>query len=349
LIPLDVPEKRMTHDRGIRSTSMANLDRRHIARKQVVPFLIAGALLVVAYPQGVRAAGTDQPACAGNCDGQDGVTTSDLVTMLGAALGTTDVSACPAGDVAVPSGVITVDEIVTGIGFALTSCPGASTPSSTATATQTVEATTPPGIATATPTQTVPAGSPLPTASPTGTVAPSPTFTVTPNTTTTPTPSASQTATPTPTGTAGGLTVCHTPSLAIPDYPGDGVFDQITIAQDVPITKVRIQVHITHSWVGDLEVDLVHSYDDVLQAAILLYPPGDCGGSNVDCVLDDAAEAYADDQCTDGTPAISGTLRPTEPLATFEGQSSSGTWQLYVYDLLEEDVGTFDSWCIEIE
>jgi YVTN family beta-propeller protein len=60
--------------------------------------------------------------CAGDCDGSQEVTASELFTMVNVALGTRALSACTAGDVD-GSGRITVNEIVMALNRALTHCP----------------------------------------------------------------------------------------------------------------------------------------------------------------------------------------------------------------------------------
>jgi hypothetical protein len=58
---------------------------------------------------------------------------NDLLTMISIALGNTSIEACMAGDTNHDS-KITVDEIVTGVGYAVNGCPAAPIPTPTATA-----------------------------------------------------------------------------------------------------------------------------------------------------------------------------------------------------------------------
>jgi hypothetical protein len=209
------------------------------------------------------------------------------------------------------------------------------------------------------------------TASPTH--SPSSTRTVSPGVTATPPPTPTATATPSRTPTAPA-TLSRTPTatatrsasptsaarlycdtlgspLPIPDDDENGTVDQITIGDDRSISGLRVHVQIDHTWVGDLVVMLAHV--DTLTAATLMQRPGEgdfgCDGDNVDCVFDDAAEAFADDQCADPPPAIAGRVRPSEPLSVFRGESSAGDWILIVSDRASEDRGTLVHWCLEVQ
>jgi hypothetical protein len=50
------------------------------------------------------------------------VTVNELIAMVNIALGNAQLSTCPVGD-ADGSGDITVNEIITAVGYALSSCP----------------------------------------------------------------------------------------------------------------------------------------------------------------------------------------------------------------------------------
>lgn len=64
--------------------------------------------------------------CPGDCDGHGGVVVSELVTLVGVALGLQPIGLCTAGDVD-RNGVVTVDEILAAIRSALNGCGSATT------------------------------------------------------------------------------------------------------------------------------------------------------------------------------------------------------------------------------
>jgi subtilase family serine protease len=60
--------------------------------------------------------------CVGDCSGSGDVTVEELVTMVNIALGTGELSSCPAGD-RNDDGSVTIDEIVIAVNNALSGCP----------------------------------------------------------------------------------------------------------------------------------------------------------------------------------------------------------------------------------
>ena len=94
------------------------------------------------------------PTCAGDCDGNQQVTISELIRGLGITLGRNPIAACPAFDVD-GNGGLGIDELIAAVDAALSGCPPAPTPSETQT----------PGGPTETPTGT-PSLTPTPRATP---------------------------------------------------------------------------------------------------------------------------------------------------------------------------------------
>jgi hypothetical protein len=60
-------------------------------------------------------------ACAGDCNGDGEVTVDELILLVNIALGTSNVTACPAGDTG-QDGEITIDEILVAVNRALLGC-----------------------------------------------------------------------------------------------------------------------------------------------------------------------------------------------------------------------------------
>jgi hypothetical protein len=167
------------------------------------------------------------------------------------------------------------------------------------------------------------------------------------------TPTRTVSGTPaTPPRTPGEHVYCDTLTspLAIPDGNESGISDQITIADNVPITALSVQVQINHTWVGDLAVTLAHV--NTLTLTTLIFRPGGlpygCSGDNIACTFDDTAATHADNQCADPPPAIAGTVAPTDRLSVFNGESSAGKWMLFVSDHGAGDTGSLVHWCVEV-
>jgi subtilisin family serine protease len=108
--------------------------------------------------------------------------------------------------------------------------------------------------------------------------------------------------------------------LEIPDV-GTPVVSAITIAEQGTINELRIHVNISHTYIGDLRVDLIAPDG----TAVVLH--NNTGGS-----ANDLIKTYAVQE----TPA----LRP------LLGRPIQGTWRLRVRDTFRLDVGRVNSWRI---
>ena len=143
--------------------------------------------------------------------------------------------------------------------------------------------------------------------------------------------------------------VCSSPAVAIPDNDAMGVADTITLTELGTIQDVNVELDVTHTWVGDLVVNLEHAGTDI----DIVDRPGrvssgfGCSGDNADVTLDDEGPSLVEDQC-DNLPALSGNRRPNNALSAFDGMSMTGAWNLTVSDRAGADTGTFDQWCLQI-
>ena len=279
--------------------------------------------------------------CRGDCDGNSAVTVDELIQGVNIALGVLAIDVCLAMD-GDGDRQVTVDEVLTAVQRALLGCgspPATISPGMTLTptATRTVSATT-----TLAPTHT-------PTATPLVTI------TVRPSTTPTRT---SAITTSTPTATASSHRYCASLSapLAIPDNDEEGVLDQILVPaeDDVPVRKLRVEVAIDHTWVGDLSVFLFHG--ESLTVTTLLFRPGvrgedelGCSGDDIRCIFEDDSLVSADEACSEIPPAIAGTLYPLDSLAAFLGEDRAGTWDLAIVDNAVGDTGSLLHWCLELD
>jgi hypothetical protein len=141
--------------------------------------------------------------------------------------------------------------------------------------------------------------------------------------------------------------------VAIPDNAPGGTTSTIVVPAGAPVIgDLDVDMNLTHSWVGDVE--LVLSKDAVSSA--IFDRPGvpastfGCSGDNLDIILDDqGTDGTVETSCTSGTPAYpvpGGRYVPDNPLVPFQGQSATGTWTLTVSDLAGGDTGTLDSWAL---
>ena len=114
------------------------------------------------------------------------------------------------------------------------------------------------------------------------------------------------------------------PNLPIPDNNPAGVASTIALNQAGFARRIKTGVGITHTYIGDLEVELVSPSG---QRALIHNRQGG-GQDNLLQTFDSAAN-----------PA----------LAALTGRPATGNWELRVRDLEGQDIGRLDRWNIEIE
>jgi subtilisin-like proprotein convertase family protein len=120
------------------------------------------------------------------------------------------------------------------------------------------------------------------------------------------------------------ITKNSAPRRAIPDNDLNGISDSLVVDDDVPIAGIRVDVDITHTYRGDLQVTLTTPSGTVIE----LNPQG-TGGS-----ADDLKASYDDA----AVPA----------LATLRGRSARGTWTLTVRDRARADTGRLNAWSLQL-
>lgn len=118
---------------------------------------------------------------------------------------------------------------------------------------------------------------------------------------------------------------CNNPALAIPDNSATGVTNAMTITPVFAVTDVQCSVNITHTYKGDLIVELRHGSTNVRLH-------NRTGGS-----ADNIVGTYPT------------TITPYASLSSFFGQSSTGTWTLFVSDNASADTGTLNQWCLTLK
>ncbi|WP_305041915.1 proprotein convertase P-domain-containing protein [Geoalkalibacter sp.] len=111
--------------------------------------------------------------------------------------------------------------------------------------------------------------------------------------------------------------------LAIPDFSALGVSSTLSVMENGPVTEVSVEIDITHTWIGDLEVSLVS-------------PAG--------------TRALLHNRAGGGTKNLrrSYTLVDTPALGVLLGESAAGDWVLHVADRARADVGTLNRWGLRL-
>lgn len=116
--------------------------------------------------------------------------------------------------------------------------------------------------------------------------------------------------------------LCRSTARAIPDNSATGIRDTITVGAAFAVSSLEVSVNITHTYKGDLTVDLVHG-------ATTVRLHNRTGGST-----DNVITTY---------PTLTA---PSASLSAFNGASSAGAWNLLVADRASLDTGTLNQWCL---
>lgn len=105
-------------------------------------------------------------------------------------------------------------------------------------------------------------------------------------------------------------------TVAIPDDDDTGITSVIAITDAGVVRGIKVTVDITHTYIGDLIVEVVHG----TQTQVM---HGREGGS-------------ADD------------IQKTYTVTGFDGGAMQGDWTLHVADTVGQDVGTLNSWSMDV-
>jgi subtilisin-like proprotein convertase family protein len=117
------------------------------------------------------------------------------------------------------------------------------------------------------------------------------------------------------------LTFSASPAVAIPDNNATGITSTINVPNSMTITSVSVNVGITHTFQGDLEVALIGPDN----TTVLLHNRTGGGTDNINTTYNI-------------------TTRSAQALSAFNGKNASGAWKLRVRDLAAADTGTLNSW-----
>lgn len=118
-------------------------------------------------------------------------------------------------------------------------------------------------------------------------------------------------------------TVSASPGLPIQDNAT--IDSTVTFVPVSTVTSVQVNVNITHTYRGDLQVSILH-------------PDG------TQVVLHNRSGGSADNLVT-GYPDPTASAQPLDPLF---GKPTNGTWTLRVADLASQDTGTLNSWSLTL-
>ena len=134
-------------------------------------------------------------------------------------------------------------------------------------------------------------------------------------------------------------------NVAIPDGAGANqagtvVFNTLNIPDSGIISKMKISLDITHSYIGDLIIQLQHPNGvDFTNVWARTCNSGAFG--NISVTLEDDLPVIS---CASPT---TGSYAPANPLSVFNGLEMSGDWTIALVDNYNGDVGTLNNWSLE--
>ncbi len=136
---------------------------------------------------------------------------------------------------------------------------------------------------------------------------------------------------------------CNTQSSS----PGSAINDLTTLNSNLSgfssgtIIDVNVTIDITHTWDSDLDISITSPSGTTV---ILSDDNGGGGDDYTNTVFDDSAGT----SITAGSAPFTGNFSPEGNLSDFIGEDPSGTWTLTIFDDFAGDVGTLNSFSIEV-
>ena len=139
----------------------------------------------------------------------------------------------------------------------------------------------------------------------------------------------------------GATEICSSPALPIPDNNPNGASDIITFTESGALDDVDVSVVITHTWIGDLQVEIISPATTTVVGRDYVGLADNF--DNIDVTFDDGGVPYDVSQLPNGL-----NMQPQGPgvMADFAGEEASGDWTLFVVDNEVQDTGTLDTWCV---
>lgn len=129
--------------------------------------------------------------------------------------------------------------------------------------------------------------------------------------------------------------------VAIPDGNAAGAVKTIAIVGPDPVQDVNVTVNITHTYDNDLTLSLI---TPGAVAVTLSNRHGGSANNYTNTVFDDEAS----NPISAGAAPFTGSFRPEAPLSAADGPAGTGTWTFKAVDQIAQDVGTIDSWTLNL-
>ncbi|MGE0278873.1 MAG: hypothetical protein AB7R40_26060, partial [Nitrospiraceae bacterium] len=147
------------------------------------------------------------------------------------------------------------------------------------------------------------------------------------------------------TGVTAVVNTCYAgPAVPIPDNNPTGAFAELSVATAGVLSDVDISAAITHTWPGDLSVQITHVVSGTTVVLGSRLGGTGCQIDNIAATFDDqSATAIA---CAATPPGISGVITPQNPLSAFNGLDLNSTWRFTAVDSAGQDTGSITGFCV---
>ncbi len=128
----------------------------------------------------------------------------------------------------------------------------------------------------------------------------------------------------------------------------------LNVPANLSINSVQTAMNISHTYVGDLDVELTSPQGTTLKVFDRPGVPASQFGCASDNIVANFADSYTnsatvfENTCSATPPAISGNFKPMAPFAGFDGESALGNWTLKITDSYDDDGGALNNWALEI-
>jgi subtilisin-like proprotein convertase family protein len=143
--------------------------------------------------------------------------------------------------------------------------------------------------------------------------------------------------------TSANATVFTSTDVPIAILDLNTVFSNLGVGSHITITDVDALINnITHTFDADLDIFLISPLGTVVE---LTTDNGGSGDNFTNTRFDDAAAT----SIAAGSAPFTGSFRPEGLLSAFNGEDAFGTWRLRVTDDFGADVGSINSWGLDIQ
>ncbi|NPA45633.1 MAG: T9SS type A sorting domain-containing protein [Chlorobi bacterium] len=129
----------------------------------------------------------------------------------------------------------------------------------------------------------------------------------------------------------------NTTAVDIPDNNATGITSTIHLDENYEISKLTVDVNITHTYIQDLVITLTSPSGTTVD----LFRRNCQSQDNINVTFSDDGNAMDCNGMNSG-----GTYQPVGHLSDFTGESMAGDWTLSVSDNYQGDVGTLNSWSL---